>query len=233
MKSFELSKQLLQAIKLTEVFPGETIRLLAQKPFEELIAELRDETNRRAFWINLYNAFVQVQIVKQRPDLSDFKNRLRFFGMRNIQLAGHQVSLNDIEHGMLRNASIWWSLGYLRKLIPAKFVRQLKVSLDFRIHFTLNCGAASCPAISFYDPAKLDDQLNLAMAAFLDQDATFDEKESALRVSSIFAWYRGDFGGTKGIIRLVSDHLKIERKQIKKLVFNPYDWTLLEKNFYQ
>ena len=46
----------------------------------------------------------------------------------------------------------------------------LVVELDPRIHFTLNCGATSCPPIRVYSAPNLDSQLNRAAASFLCAD---------------------------------------------------------------
>ncbi|MEP7129123.1 MAG: DUF547 domain-containing protein, partial [Chitinophagales bacterium] len=141
------------------------------------------------------------------------------------------LSLNDMEHGMLRHSSVWWSLGYLHKMIPSNFEMQLRVPLDYRIHFALNCGAASCPAISFYSPDASDSQLNDAMKTFLDQEVTLSNDHSTASVSSIFKWYRGDFGGQAGIIQLISNHFGIDGNQIRKLTFKPYNWNIATGNF--
>ena len=41
--------------------------------------------------------------------------------------------------------------------------------MDYRIHFALNCGAKSCPAISFYSAKTLDQQLTTAENNFIEQ----------------------------------------------------------------
>ncbi|MGB3076574.1 MAG: DUF547 domain-containing protein [Chitinophagales bacterium] len=230
MNSVILSQQLLLAIKTntsSELF----IQELERKPARILYEELMNENRRKIYWINLYNAFVQWLIQKQTPDFSNRLNRINFFSGRKINLSGTLLSLNDIEHGMLRNSSIWWSMGYLQKMMPSNFEKQLRVPLDYRIHFALNCGAFSCPAISFYSPDESDQQLNNAMKTFLDQEVILNNDRSSAKVSSIFKWYRGDFGGQAGIIQLISNHYGINRNQLRKLIFKPYDWNISPGNF--
>ena len=78
------------------------------------------------------------------------------------------MSLDDIEHGILRRSKIKWSEGYFNKLFPSKFEKENRVNkVDYRIHFALNCGARSCPPIAFYDPEKLDKQLDVATMIYL------------------------------------------------------------------
>lgn len=60
-------------------------------------------------------------------------------------------TLDDIEHGILRsNSNMNMQLGDSRM----KFI--MDKPLDPRIHFTLNCGAKSCPPILVYTPELLD-----------------------------------------------------------------------------
>ena len=59
-------------------------------------------------------------------------------------------SLDDIEHGILRrNARNHIEVG------DSKLTHMVD-KVDYRIHFALNCGAQSCPAIAFYTIASLE-----------------------------------------------------------------------------
>jgi hypothetical protein len=110
--------------------------------------------------------------------------------------------------------------------------KQLRlVKKDYRIHFALNCGAKSCPPIAFYDDEKLEEQLNLAEKAFVKNDAVYDENRNTVEVSKIFSWFRGDFGGKKGIRQLLVKHEVIPAGKKVKLKFKVYDWSLALKAF--
>ncbi len=52
-------------------------------------------------WLNIYNAFVQ-KLLTDNP--GKFKKRNSFFSDQQITLAGRQLSLDDIEHGILRRS---------------------------------------------------------------------------------------------------------------------------------
>ncbi|MBA2423287.1 MAG: DUF547 domain-containing protein [Chitinophagales bacterium] len=50
----------------------------------------------------------------------------------------------------------------------------MRVPLNYRIHFALNCGGVSCPAIAFYKPGNIHIQLDDSMKAFLADDVKFE-----------------------------------------------------------
>ncbi|HUM46405.1 MAG TPA: DUF547 domain-containing protein [Chitinophagales bacterium] len=230
MTAVILSQQLLFAVKVNQSF-DHLVTELREKPEGFLIAELKDTDSRKTFWLNLYNAFVQILIDRHQPDFSTWKRRMQFFGKKCIEVSGNLLSLNDIEHGMLRNSSIWWSFGYFKKLSIKGFEKNLRIPLDFRIHFALNCGATDCPAISFYTAEKLTEQLDTAMSLFLDHDVIFNSNRTTCSISSLFKWYRKDFGGRSGTINLLSHHFQIPNGQLKSIAFKPYDWSVLKRNF--
>jgi hypothetical protein len=204
---------------------AELRRQLAALPAEDLAAALGTDAERLAFWINLYNAFSQLLLTEHRAEFE--RNRTRFFGAKRIDVAGYRVSLNEIEHGVLRRAKIWWSLGYLPRPFPGEFVRRYRVDrLDARIHFALNCGAASCPPIAAYDSERIDAQLALATASFLESETRYDAATHTAHVSRLLLWYLGDFGGTPGIRRLLEHHERVPVGTRPRIRFGPYDWSL-------
>ncbi|MGB0888467.1 MAG: DUF547 domain-containing protein, partial [Vicingaceae bacterium] len=115
MNLIEISQQLLRDSKSSS-----DISLLLKKleviSLNQLQIELNNDAKRKAFWINIYNAFAIIYL-KPNPSviLHPFK-RKRFFNAKKIQLSECVFSLNDIEHQILRKSKIWWSKGYLNKL---------------------------------------------------------------------------------------------------------------------
>ena len=230
MNAGELSTRLLIAEHEGED-SSSVIKQLSSISMDQLFSDLTNEDSRRAFWVNCYNAFTQILIKEKSPNLLSGKSRAAFFSSKNIVIADQFLSLNDIEHGMLRHSSLWWSRGYLKKFFTSDFEKKFRVSLDYRIHFALNCGANSCPVIRFYEPSKLDDQLDEAMKSFLSEEVEFNKRTKTVIASKIFDWYRGDFGGKKGVINLLwSQHLIPDNRRIK-LRFRKYDWTVLLHKF--
>ena len=186
-------------------------------------------SNVKAFWINLYNAYTNALLHKD-PD--QYKNRNQFFKTKNIVIAGKTFSLDKIEHGILRRSKIKWSLGYLSKLFPDKTEKKLRVDkLDNRIHFALNCGAKSCPPIAFYNPENLNTQLDVASKAYLSAEINYNSKTNILELPAILSWFRRDFGGKKKIIELLKSQQLLPSTVNPAITFKKYDWALYLDNY--
>ena len=131
-KLVQLSQEFMYAAKTGEETSA-FISQLSSISTDDLISTVKTDDDKKAFWINLYNAYTQVA-VKKNPE--EYKKRGQFFGNKQIEIAGKQFNLDDIEHGILRRSKIKWSLGHLNKLFPGKAERQLRVDkLDYRLHF--------------------------------------------------------------------------------------------------
>ncbi len=195
----------------------------------QLQAQLGNDQKRLAFWLNLYNGFTQV-ILKKDPD--QYQSRNAFFSANLIDVAGHRLSLDGIEHGILRHSKIKWSEGYLGKPFPPAFEKKMRVEkLDWRIHFALNCGAKSCPPIAFYEPEHIDQQLTTATRSYLKGECSYDEAANTVSVPALMGWFRGDFGGKKNIIIILKANKIIPQSSAPKLKFKPYDWNLYLNNY--
>lgn len=200
---------------------------LYSMPAEELRSSLRGSAERRAFWLNMYNAFALLALRRSAVNLSSRAVRIRHYGTKRFCVAGHMLSLNDMEHGMLRHSKVWWSYGLLDNPMPSRFERLMRVPLDPRIHFALNCGAVSCPPIAFYDADRLDEQLDMAAQGFLENTVQYDAHTNTLAVSRLLDWYRGDMGGRKGILRMLERYGLIPPGISPHITYQPYDWTTL------
>ncbi|PJJ75014.1 uncharacterized protein DUF547 [Thermoflavifilum aggregans] len=223
-----LSEELLYAVRTGDSTQAVTDSL-AQADEQILVHELRDDSAKKAFWLNLYNAFVQILL---QDDTTAYRHRSAFFSRKSITVAGHLLSLDDIEHGMLRHSKIKWSLGYLNKPFPSAFEKALRVNkVDYRIHFALNCGARSCPPIAFYDPVHIDQQLDLATQNYLYNEVKYDSVRNILYLPAIMGWFRHDFGGKQHMIALVSQLGFLPRNADPKIRFKKYDWTLFLHHF--
>lgn len=167
---------------------------------EQWIARLSDfnakslsgDAEKLAFWINLYNGLTNYQIVKNQ--LKETVWELPgFFSNRNFQVGEFPMSLDDIEHGVLRQN------GPRKNDKPSQFQDEdprcelMLERMDPRIHFALNCGALSCPPIAFYSAKNIDQELALAEANFASQEFMVDHETRTIHCSEIFVWYRSDF----------------------------------------
>jgi thiol-disulfide isomerase/thioredoxin len=202
---------------------------LKKMSYKSLRNDLQTDADKKAFWINLYNGYTQVLL---KEDSSRYKDRSSFFTLRQIEVAGKKFSLDDIEHGILRRSKIKWSLGYFNQLFPAKTEKELRVgTVDYRIHFALNCGAKSCPPIAYYSPENLNAQLNLATKAYLTSEVVYEAEKNRLYLPAIMGWFRADFSGKKGMKDILKKHLIIPHDANPGITFNKYDWTLYLDNY--
>lgn len=192
---------------------------------------------RLAFWINLYNVLVLDATITFGVSRSVTEGRLgvvSFFRRAAYTVGGQRFSANDIEHGILRANRPHWAVPG-PQFGPSDLRLAWRVTpLDPRIHFALNCASRSCPPIGVYDAERIDAQLDLAAASFLANEVEIDPRAGVVRLSSIFKWYAGDFGGRTGVIALLKERLPDgkERDWLRrqgpyvKLIYDPYDWGL-------
>lgn len=223
-KLIELSGKLLLQVKKEE--PVDSLRaVLSEINPDRLVSGLPDDDARKTFWINIYNAYFQILATKEK------KTRPAIFRDKLITIGGIKLSLDQIEHGILRRYRSKFSLGYLPQFFPGKRIKQLAVSkIDYRIHFALNCGATSCPPIAFYDYDKIDQQLGIAASSFLKTDTKVDTVKKEVEVSKIMQWFKADFGGNKGIKEILKKYMGQDFSEYS-LKFKDYDWTQKMKNF--
>jgi len=196
---------------------------------DELASQLNSDDKRLAFWLNIYNGFTQV-ILKKNPE--QYKTRSSFFSSKQIFIAGEQLSLDDVEHGILRRSKVKWSLGYLNKWFPSSFEKKFRVDkLNYLIHFALNCGAKSCPPIAFYEPGQINKQLSLATSTYLMGESLYDAEKNIVFVPTLMSWFSGDFGGKKNMLKILKQNKVIPETSKPKIEFKKYDWSLYLDNY--
>lgn len=224
----QLSQEFMYAAK-TNSDVSSFISRLKGIDYSVLQDSLKTDDEKKAFWINLYNAFVNASL-HQNPEL--YKKRSRFFKAKDIEVAGKTFSLDKIEHGILRRSKVKWGLGYINKLFPIKTEKELRVkTVDYRIHFALNCGAKSCPPIAFYKSEDLEKQLELATTAYLTGEVEYNSATNVLQVPVLLSWFRGDFGGRKKALQMLKERKIIPENIVPKIKFKKYDWSLYLDNF--
>ncbi len=188
---------------------------------KESLIEL-DNREKLMFWINLYNGFVQLEMRNIGTD----KIYASMFTEELFTVAGEHLSLDIIEHGILRGNRWKYGLGYIRGGHLPKRIRYWRCKkLDYRIHFLLNCGAASCPVIRVLDENNLDAELNAAEKYFVQSEVEEVGKEASNKkylLPSLFMYYLGDFGGFKGLRRRLRKHISIKEEKLK---FKRFDWS--------
>jgi hypothetical protein len=130
--------------------------------------------DRKRYYMTAYNALVLYFAAEAYPSKHALWGRLGFFKDKDIVLGGRELTLNELEHGIIR-----------------------KQFLDPRIHFYLNCGAASCPPLkarAIADGAT-EEELEEAARSFVNDPANvrFDAARRTLHLSKVFDWYADDF----------------------------------------
>lgn len=203
--------------------------ILAQTSIEELDKSLDTNDKRLAFWINIYNAYIQL-ILQKNPELYD--DRGAFFKKEQITIAGETVSFAKIEHGLIRKSQYEYGLGYIRKWFPNKFERKLRIDNPvFNIHFALNCGAKDCPPVAIYEWERLYEQFKKGTKTYLERTTDYNTDSKEVAVTSLFNWFRGDFGGTHGVKKILKKNELIPSTKDIDLNYKNYDWTLDLDNF--
>lgn len=173
-----------------------------------------------AFWINLYNAKTVGVVLDHYPVAS-----IRAIALggswraavsggpwqaKLMTIGGLRLSLDDIEHAILR-----------------------RLFRDPRLHYALNCASLGCPSLrqSAFTGDDLESQLQEAAREFINnaRGVTFDRNK--LVVSSIFDWYRKDFGGTdQALIHHLASHaeapLRARLIAAGRVGGYQYDWRL-------
>ncbi|AOV95185.1 hypothetical protein AQV86_04680 [Nanohaloarchaea archaeon SG9] len=223
MNKEKISRQLLEKAGKDEE-TEELRKKLAEMSETELSRSLDTENVKKAFWLNIYNAYTQI-LLKKRP--SRYRVRTLFFMKRYIEVAGKKLSLNSIEHGILRSSKLSFGFGYLKRSLASGFEKKFRVEKeDPRIHFALNCGAKACPPINFYRSDQIDSQLEKATENYLNQEV--EVEEDVLYVPRVFYWFRGDFGGKKDVKEFLSEYGY--EPEGKKLKHRKWNWEMeLEK----
>ena len=192
MNYISKSQNLVESVKSGRDYHNIQAEITAGK-LEDLLSELNDDAKKLVFWINIYNAFIQIIL---REDSEIYHNRKELFGGKHFKIAGQAISLDKIEHGILRRSKWKYSFGYISNPFITSFERATRVErIDPRIHFALNCGATSCPPIRSYNTDDLEQQLGLATESYLEAEINYLPDKNLMVIPAIFNWFRGDFGG--------------------------------------
>lgn len=177
----------------------------------------RDE--QLAYWINLYNALTVRVVLDHYPvgstrdiAISPGLFSIGPWGARLLRIEGEQVSLDDIEHRILR--PIW---------------------RDPRLHYALNKGARGCPSLQPepFMPAQAERQLDTAALQFINSSRAVWIENSLLYTSSIYRWFKSDFGGDdRGVIRhlmaYAEPNLAMRLQFYRRITGDAYDWALID-----
>jgi hypothetical protein len=170
-----------------------------------------------AYWINLYNALTIMVVLEHYPvasirdiDISPGLFSDGPWGAKLIMVEGEKLSLDDIEHRILR--PIW---------------------RDSRIHYAVNCASLGCPNLQPepFKAATFDAQLDAAARAYVNDPRGVTIDNGRIIVSSIYDWFEEDFGGTEqGVLghleRFAEPQLRQRLEGTSSIDGYEYDWSL-------
>ncbi|MBO6518627.1 MAG: DUF547 domain-containing protein [Rhodospirillales bacterium] len=172
---------------------------------------------QQAYWINLYNALTVQVILDHMPvetiqdiDISPGLFSSGPWGKKLVTIEGEPVSLDDIEHRILR--PIW---------------------NDPRIHYAVNCASVGCPDLIArgYTATDMDATLTTNAIAYVNSPRGVTINDGEITVSKIYDWFDEDFGGSeKGVIAHLLEYATGERKAALEKADGiddyAYDWSL-------
>jgi hypothetical protein len=170
---------------------------------------------QKAYWINLYNALTVQLVIDNYPieSITKLGKKVTAFGPWDnplITIRGEDLSLNDIEHKILRP---FWK--------------------DPRIHFAVNCASYSCPNLqdTAFTSDNLEALLNQAAKEYMTHPRAVKFVDNELMLSSIFDWYAEDFGASSGeilhyLIEYLPNDLAGKLENYQGEIRYEYDWRL-------
>ncbi len=179
-----------------------------------------------AYWINAYNAIVLRGVIDAYPitSVKDIKVFNGFFNRSDWTIGGQTLTLDHLENKIIRP--------------------QFK---DPRIHFVVNCGAASCPELenNAFAGETLDARLDSAAHHFANNKKHLYLVDNTLYLSKILDWYGGDFSTwfptdranpdtRPALINYFLPHLPADlaerlKDRAIKIEFSEYNWALNEQ----
>ncbi len=180
-----------------------------------------ERTSAIATLLNLYNALTIRQVLHQYPIASirpkflgipNWLAFLRFFTKPVYTLNAQSLSLNAIEHDILRQQF-----------------------LDPRIHFALVCASVGCPLLraAAYVPDQLSDQLEEDCDRFINNPdkVRYDAGSRTLFCSKIFKWYKTDFLTVADSVPAYINryYTATQLPAAVKVVYLPYSWQLNQR----
>ena len=174
---------------------------------------------QQAYWINVYNAVTVNEVLKYPSKSSILRMGDRFFAVgpwddEVFEVAGEDLTLNDIEHRILR-----------------------PIFKDHRVHYAVNCASIGCPNLGTvaFSGAELESQLANQERDYLNhpRGVTFDKK-GRLKLSQIYEWYGTDFAeDEEGLVAHLAERHATLGDKLKAYtgdVTYDYDWDLNSAN---
>lgn len=176
--------------------------------------------NRReqqAYWVNVYNALTVSVVLDHYPvqSIRDIRLSPGLFSSgpwqaKLVTIEGEKISLDDIEHRILR--PIW---------------------KENRLHYALNCASLGCPNLAAvaYTSTTMEQLLEQGARAYINHERGVQCQNGACTISSIYNWFQEDFGGdaagvTQHFLRYADERLTMQLKAHRGKFGHEYNWQL-------
>jgi len=173
-----------------------------------------------AFYSNLYNA-VTIDLIVQNYPVGSIRKAKTYNGEKvsgiagpwkkvKVSVNGQTMSLNDVEHEVLR------------KQFPSPYV-----------HYMVNCASVGCPNLldTAWEANTLDAARKKAATDYINSPRGVKITPKGLVVSSIFKWFKEDFGGSKAnVLKHIRQHANPQLAAAidsgATITGYDYDWSL-------
>lgn len=174
-----------------------------------------------ALFINAYNAYTVKTILNRVSPEGDFgiesiRDIEDVFGVTAHTVGGHTLSLDDMEHGVLR-----------------------PIFRDPRVHFAVNCASLSCPPLPehAFTGDGLEEQLEAATARTLGDRDYVRAEDGTVVLTRILDWFGDDFtdlgnrGAEASVARFAARYnaeaqAVLDANDSAPVRFLDYDWNL-------
>ncbi len=171
---------------------------------------------KKAYWINVYNAFTLKLIIDNYPvkSIKDIGPAIQIpfvntpWQKNFFKIGGKTMNLDDVEHNILR-----------------------KDFNDPRIHFSLVCASRSCPKLrnEAYESDKIEAQLDDQGRDFLSDKSKNKITASNPEVSKIFSWFKGDFTKKSSLVDFINRFAPVKINKNADINYMDYSWKLNEQ----
>lgn len=172
------------------------------------INEIDDDTQKIAFYLNVYN-ILAINMVTENWPLKKLNSLGGLFEQVWDKPAGvidgKIVALGEVEHEILRKFG------------------------EPRVHFAMNCASMSCPDLraEAYRAELLERQLDDQVRLFLAQDYKGSHlKGGTLQVSKIFKWFAADFQPQGGVDAFIHRYMHNLPEDISIEPSLSYNWSI-------
>lgn len=169
-----------------------------------------------AYWINLYNALTLKTVLSHYPvksirdiDISPGPFADGPWKRKLVTVEGQEVSLDDIEHRILR--PIW---------------------KDPRVHYAVNCASMGCPSLQgqAFTARSTPSLMERAARDYVNSPRGVGIDGGRLVLSSVYNWFGSDFADDGGVIahlrRYAAPELAAELERFDSADDYTYDWRL-------